>query len=361
MLRIGTTRAASRSLLTPSTSITSASTRSPSINSLVKHQKHVGYRTASLVGLSCRALVPSRPVTLALQRYASTKDVNPYDNIDEKSEAKVARSEIEPEPELVSTDSSVRHVFGEEGVEEQEKDTDMLAGVKQDMRTIRDTFALSDVPREALFIGMAGVLPYLATSLSTVYLAWDINHSASTGSGFLLSGQTAELLLHIVEPLQIGWGAVIISFLGAIHWGLEFAKYGGVHGYRRYAIGVVAPAVAWPTTLLPIEYALISQFLAFNFLYFADARATVRGWAPAWYSTYRFVLTFVVGASIVVSLIGRGQIVDKIGKLPGPADRLKALRDSQLDSLEKEERERRAMIIAKDEGDDDEEEEEEDE
>ena len=77
--------------------------------------------------------MPSRPVTLALQRYASTKDVNPYDNIDEKSEAKVARSEIEPEPELVSTDSSVRHVFGEEGVEEQEKDTDMLAGVKQDM------------------------------------------------------------------------------------------------------------------------------------------------------------------------------------------------------------------------------------
>ena len=63
----------------------------------------------------------------------------------------------------------------------------------------------------------------------------------------------------------------------------------------------------------------------------------------------------------MVSLIGRGQIVDKIGKLPGPADRLKALRDSQLDSLEKEERERRAMIIAKDEGDDDEEEEEEDE
>lgn len=76
-------------------------------------------------------------------------------------------------------------------------------------RTIKETFSLEDVPREALYIGMAGVLPYLATSLSTVYLAWDINYAASNGTGFLLSGHTAELLLHIVEPLQVGYGAVV--------------------------------------------------------------------------------------------------------------------------------------------------------
>lgn len=106
--------------------------------------------------------------------------------------------------------------------------------------------------------------------------------------------------------------------------------------------------------LMPMEYALTTQFLAFTFLYFADAQATVRGWTPAWYSTYRFALTFVVGASIVLSLIGRGQIADKIGRLPGPADRIKALRDVQMESLEKEERERRTRIIAKEEDDDEE-------
>ena len=73
------------------------------------------------------------------------------------------------------------------------------------------------------------------------------------------------------------------------------------------------------------------------------------------------MLTFVVGASIVISLIGRGQIADKIGKLPGPADRIKALRDSQMESLEREEQEKRARIVAKDEGEDDEDEGEEDE
>jgi len=111
--------------------------------------------------------------------------------------------------------------------------------------------------------------------------------------------------------------------------------------------------------LLPVEYALISQFLAFTMLYFADARAVVRGWAPQWYSTYRFVLTFVVGASIVVSLIGRGQIVDKINRLPSPADRIQALRDSQYEAMETEERLKRHNIVAKDEGEDDEGEEEE--
>lgn len=69
--------------------------------------------------------------------------------------------------------------------------------------------------------------------------------------------------------------------------------------------------------------------------------------------TYRFVLTFVVGASIVISLIGRGQIADKISRLPGPADRLKALRETQMEEIEKEERERRARIVAKDEEEED--------
>ncbi len=72
--------------------------------------------------------------------------------------------------------------------------------------------------------------------------------------------------------------------------------------------------------------------------------------------TYRFVLSFVVGASIVISLIGRGQVADKIGRMPGPADRLRALRESQMEEIEKEERERRARIMAQDEEDEEEEE-----
>jgi hypothetical protein len=118
--------------------------------------------------------------------------------------------------------------------------------------------------------------------------------------------------------------------LGAIHWGLEYAGYGGYHSYRRYVYGVVAPAIAWPTIFMPVEYALITQFLAFNFMYFADARATAKGWFPAWYGTYRFVLTFFVGASIVFTLVGRGQIVSaEHTTMRTAVDYLKDDRDAQ--------------------------------
>jgi Protein of unknown function (DUF3429) len=112
--------------------------------------------------------------------------------------------------------------------------------------------------------------------------------------------------------------------------------------------------VAWPTLLLPAEVGLVTQFLAFTFLYYADARASTRGWAPSWYSTYRFVLTFIVGASIVASLIGRGQIADLITRPPGPADRMRALRESQLEELESGDAEARARAESQGRGADEE-------
>merc|ERR1712093_409490 len=230
-------------------------------------------------------------------------------HVSNTSREKIAETIIKPDPDGVSGESSVRHVFEQGQAPKDESGGEMTAGLKADLETIKETFSLSEVPKESLYIGAAGILPYAATSMSTVFLAFDINHAHNTGSGYLFSPETAHQLLDLVTPIQIGFGAVIISFLGAIHWGMEYSGYGGYHSYRRYMYGVIAPAVAWPTIFTPVEYALITQFFAFNFLYFADARATARGWFPPWYSIYRFVLTFFVGASIVISLVGRGKIV----------------------------------------------------
>lgn len=76
-------------------------------------------------------------------------------------------------------------------------------------RVIKQTFSLQDVPKEALYIGLAGVIPYLATSLETVYLSFEVNRAAAAGEGLLFSGQSAELMLHMLEPIQIGYGAVV--------------------------------------------------------------------------------------------------------------------------------------------------------
>ncbi|KAK4542997.1 hypothetical protein LTR36_005995 [Oleoguttula mirabilis] len=320
---------------------------------------------SQLCTLSARtqAAKPLAPKTLALTRWASTTakgDQKPMDAINERTESELGKQKLEAHPELVSSTSSTHAIHSELGAAAGERghnedDTDMMGGVKGEMKTIRETFSLESVPREAYYVGMAGVLPYMATSLATFYCAWDMNYAAETGSGFLLSGKTAELALHVIEPLQVGYGAVIISFLGAIHWGLEFAGYGGYHGYRRYFIGVFSTALAWPTLLLPVEYALISQFLVFNYLYYSDARACKRGWTPQWYGVYRFVLTFIVGSAIVLSLVGRGQIAHLMGETGGPTAKIKQLREAQVEQLEEEEDARRKFLASSDEDEDEEE------
>jgi hypothetical protein len=149
-----------------------------------------------------------RPTTTSLL-YATTKAGPPFDKIDEKAEHKLAESKIEAHPGDVSGESSVRHVF-EQGQSEARGD-EMTGAIKSDLKTIKDTFSLADVPKESLYIGAAGILPYAATSLSTVFLAYDINHAHDTGRGLLFSPETAHQLLDLVTPIQIGYGAVVGS------------------------------------------------------------------------------------------------------------------------------------------------------
>jgi hypothetical protein len=85
---------------------------------------------------------------------------------------------------------------------------------------------------------------------------------------------------------------------------------------------------------MPIEGALITQFIGFVALYYVDAGATKMGWTPYWYRTYRFVLTGIVGASIMLTLIGRSELPDHI---PGSVDRAKVFKEGSEDKLSKEE------------------------
>ncbi|PVI04171.1 hypothetical protein DM02DRAFT_640207 [Periconia macrospinosa] len=262
------------------------------------------------------ALAQLKPLQVAVMRRGLSQERK-------EAEKKYAHEELKPTPETVSTRSSMHPIVGELGDKDDTVTAkeDVSSGVKRDLDTVAETFSLKEVPREAYYIGLAGVLPYLATSVSTMICAEELS-AAAAGHTYLMSSETASTLLHLLEPLQVGYGAVILSFLGAIHWGLEFAGYGGHHGYRRYAIGVWTPAIAWPTLLMPFEYALISQFLGFVALYYVDTRATYRGWTPPWYAIYRFVLTFIVGASIVASLVGRGKIANKETLRENPQEKM---------------------------------------
>ena len=74
-----------------------------------------------------------KPLSTSLQRYATSLSGSPYDTIDKKHEEAVEQDKIEPHPNEVTATSSVHQVFQEKGVEEAEKEEDMLAGVKEDL------------------------------------------------------------------------------------------------------------------------------------------------------------------------------------------------------------------------------------
>lgn len=78
------------------------------------------------------ALAVRRPLSTSVQRYQSG-GASPYDHIDKKHELALEREKLEAHPDEVSEASSVHGVFSEKGVEEPEKNEDMLAGVKEDL------------------------------------------------------------------------------------------------------------------------------------------------------------------------------------------------------------------------------------
>lgn len=63
------------------------------------------------------------------------------------------------------------------------------------------------------YLGAAGTIPYLVTCLSTVYLTHGINKAPEAGSSVYFSHETAYELLAIIEPIQIGFGAVVSTKL----------------------------------------------------------------------------------------------------------------------------------------------------
>jgi hypothetical protein len=126
----------------------------------------------------------------------------------------------------------------------------------------------------------SGGLPYVAASGTTVYLA----HQAGLASAGIITSidpGVAHTLLDQALNIQVTYGAVMLSFLGALHWGMEFAGYGGQKGYARLALGAAPILFAWPTLSLEPMSALIAQWVGFTGLWYADNKVTALGWSKS--------------------------------------------------------------------------------
>ncbi|KAF8844446.1 hypothetical protein BDN67DRAFT_894569 [Paxillus ammoniavirescens] len=177
------------------------------------------------------------------------------------------------------------------------------------VKPVKDSFygitsaVATTVPTPYLVMGLAGGIPYIASSATTVYLAHQAG-VAAMGTVTNIDPGVALTILDQALNFQVTYGAVMLSFLGALHWGMEFAGLGGHKGYPRLLLGVSPAVLAWSTITLQPTSALLCQWLGFTALWYADNRATSAGWTPKWYSQYRFYLSILVGTCIIGSLAG---------------------------------------------------------
>lgn len=60
-----------------------------------------------------------------------------------------------------------------------------------------------------MVLGFAGTLPYVGTALGTTFLSWEVNNQLTLGATKYISGETAQVIMNVIEPVQVGYGAVV--------------------------------------------------------------------------------------------------------------------------------------------------------
>ncbi|KAI0311571.1 hypothetical protein OF83DRAFT_748812 [Amylostereum chailletii] len=159
----------------------------------------------------------------------------------------------------------------------------------------------SAVPKPYMVFGLLGGVPYIGSAATTCYLAREAGLATSGVITSIDPGVALTILDHALV-FQTTYGAVMLSFLGALHWGMEFSGLGGHKGYSRLTLGAAPIVFAWSTLALDPTMALVAQWAGFTGLWYADMKATTAGWTPAWYSQYRFYLSILVGTCIISTL-----------------------------------------------------------
>lgn len=140
----------------------------------------------------------------------------------------------------------------------------------------------SSVPQAARLLGGLGLLPFVGLASSLIFMD-DADRPR------------AALAL-------LAYGAVILSFLGGVQWGLAIAANPPGPLMQRLVLSVIPSLLAWVALLLPNKTGLGLLALSFALMLWLDLRSVARQEAPAWYAQLRLPLSGAVTASLLSAL-----------------------------------------------------------
>lgn len=149
---------------------------------------------------------------------------------------------------------------------------------------------MTPIPRAALILGLAGVLPFL----------W----SAATHLSPALSGWAGGYLPPMFLGAYVGltYGTVILSFMSGVLWGFA-TRADGPDATVGYALSVI-PAL-WVFFMVTDSSVNSMIYLATGFVgpVLLDASFAARGLAPPWWMRLRLILTAPVLACLAIPIL----------------------------------------------------------
>ena len=145
----------------------------------------------------------------------------------------------------------------------------------------------SSVPSAAKWLGAVGLLPFIGLASASVVS----EPSQLDPAAFAL----------------VAYGAVILSFLGGIHWGLTISSSvsltDGKAFFRRLCVSVLPSLLGWGALFLPLSTGLFVLAAGFTLLLLYDLWASRAGQAPSWYPSLRLPLSLVVIVTLSVAAV----------------------------------------------------------
>ena len=137
--------------------------------------------------------------------------------------------------------------------------------------------------RNAWALSLAGFFPFAILS-----------------AGLLLLLPENELHPFVVDAMKT-YGAVILSFLGGVRWGLVLRAASEADSRRQLIYSVIPSLVGWFSLMLDAPYVFGVLALAFAAQGAWDSVSGERGAFGLWFVRLRTTLTFLVTGSLIVA------------------------------------------------------------
>lgn len=139
-------------------------------------------------------------------------------------------------------------------------------------------------PRHIVLLGYGGLLPFIGLAL------------------LILTSVEYRPLLAVA---LVNYGAVILSFVGALHWGFAMSVQNLSAELRRNRLiwSVIPALIAWLSTLLPVPVGCLLLIVGFVVHFWQDRQLVRAVNLDAWYLPMRFRLTAVASVCLLIGAI----------------------------------------------------------